>query len=48
MFVPDASTIFILMFATLLFICWIVILWVCLVITREFVPNELDDDELAI
>jgi hypothetical protein len=49
MFVADTPTVFILIFATLIFICWIaLILWVHLVITREFVPNELDDVELAI
>jgi hypothetical protein len=48
-FVTDTPTIFVLVFAALLFMCWItLILWVCSVITREFIPDEPNNVELAI
>jgi hypothetical protein len=48
-FVSNAPTIFVLVFVTLLFITWIaLILWVCLVIARDSVPNQPDNIKLAI
>jgi hypothetical protein len=46
--VPDASTIFVLVFATLLVIAWFaLILWVRSVIVRSSNHGEPDDVELA-
>jgi hypothetical protein len=46
-FTPDASTIFIIVFAALLIIAWIaLILWVHSVINRDLTPDEPEDIEL--
>jgi hypothetical protein len=48
-FIANAPTIFVFVFATLLFIAWIaLILWVQLVIARDSNPNEPNDIELAV
>jgi hypothetical protein len=47
-FIPNASTIFVIVFATLLIIAWIaLILWVRSVITRDSIHDEPNDIELA-
>jgi hypothetical protein len=47
-FVPDTSTIFVLVFVTLLVIAWFaLILWVCSVIVRGSNHDEPEDIELA-
>ena len=50
MFIADASTIFVLAFSALLFICWfILILWVQSTVLQQNATNTFDDDvELAI
>jgi hypothetical protein len=48
-FIPDASTIFVIVFAALLIIAWItLILWVRSVISRDHIHDEPDDIELNI
>jgi hypothetical protein len=48
-FIPDASTIFVIIFAAILIIAWIaLLLWVRSVISRDHIHNEPDDIELNI